>query len=199
MNVCFAKRVVASFLLLAGTACVTGPAPALSPPPADDAFESLGQGDVIEVKVFREPDLDGVFRVGSDGRIDFPLIGGIEVVGQRPEEVAEAIRTRLAGDYLKDPQVTVLVRQQNSRKVHVFGQVAQAGTFTYRPGMTVIEAITSAGGFTEFAAPNRTRVTRVKDGAEDVSELRAGDIGEGKAPNFYLRPGDIVFVPEAAF
>lgn len=168
------------------------------PPPLDD-FDSLERGDVIEVKVFREPDLNGIFRVSAEGEIDYPLIGRVMVAGQRPDEVATAIRTRLSGDYLQDPQVTVLVKEQNSRKVHVIGQVEKAGTFPYRPGMTVIEAITNAGGFTSLAAPNRTRVTRNQGGAETVTELSAGDIGEGKAPNFYLRPGDIVFVPEAVF
>lgn len=188
-----------SLLLVSG--CAGGPSGpiAAGAPPIDDRFDELSRGDVIEVKVFREPDLDGVFRVGAKGNIDFPLIGRVEVSGHRPEQVAEMIRTRLAGDFLKDPQVTVLVRQQSSRKVYVFGQVAQAGTFDYRPGMTVIEAITIAGGFSALAAPNRTRVTRVVEGVEEVSELPAGDIGEGKAPNFFLRPGDIVFVPEAVF
>lgn len=164
-----------------------------------EKVDTLGHGDVIHVKVFREPDLDGVFRVGAGGDIDFPLIGRVEVVGKRPEEVASNIRGRLAGDYLRSPQVSVLVQEQNSRKVHVFGQVGSAGTFSYRSNMTVIEAITSAGGFSALAAPNRTRVTRVIDGSERVFELAAGDIGEGKAPNFFLSPGDIVFVPEAIF
>lgn len=183
---------------LLGCASGGAPLPADKLPPVD-GFEALGQGDVIEIKVFREPDLAGVFRVGAGGDIDFPLIGRVEVEGRRPEEVAEDIRARLAGDYLRDPQVTVLLKEQNSRKIHVFGQVAQAGTFPFRTGMTIIEAITSAGGFAPLASPNRTRVTRVVDGAEKVFQLQAGDIGEGKAPNFYLRPGDIVFVPEAVF
>lgn len=168
-------------------------------PPVLDEVEALGRGDIIEIKVFREPDLNGVFRVGAEGDIEFPLIGRVAVNGQRPEEVAETIRARLSGDYLKNPQVTVLVREQNSRKVHVFGQVAKAGTFPFRSGMTVIEAITSAGGFGPVAAPNRTRVTRVIEGEKRVFELAAGDIGEGKAVNFFLQPGDIVFVPEAIF
>lgn len=189
--------------LLVGAAaagCATSaPPPAESAIPTTYGFDSLERGDLIEVKVFREPELGGEFRVGNDGEIEFPLIGRVEVIGQRPEEVARVIRTRLDGDYLKDPQVTVLVRQRSSRKVHVFGQVAKAGTFDFRPGMTVIEAITSAGGFAEMASPNRTRVTRVVEGEEKVFELEAGDIGEGKKPNFYLEPGDMVFVPEAVF
>lgn len=179
--------------------CASGASAPLPSAATLERLEALGQGDVIEVKVFREPDLHGVFQVGAGGDIDFPLIGRVEVEGRRPEEVAETIRARLSGDYLKDPQVTVLVKESNSRKVHVFGQVAKAGTFPFRSGMTVIEAITSAGGFAELASPNRTRVTRVLEGTEKVFEVPAGDIGEGKAPNFYLRPGDIVFVPEAIF
>ncbi len=185
-------------LILAGCASATTPI-APDVPPGIDGLEALGRGDVLEVRVFREPDLEGVFRVSATGDIDFPLIGRVDVEGRRPEEVAEIIRARLAGDYLKEPQVSVLLRESNSRKVHVIGQVARAGTFPFRVGMTVIEAITSAGGFTAVANPNRTRVTRVVEGAEQVFELPAKAIGEGNAKNFYLQPGDIVFVPEAVF
>lgn len=185
------------FALLAG--CASSASPILEGPPPIETFEALRRGDVIEIKVFRESDLDGVFRVDIGGHIEFPLIGQVDVEGKRPEEVARDIRARLAGDYLKDPQVTVLIRETNSRKVHVFGQVAKAGTFPFRSGMTVIEAITSAGGFAQLAAANSTRVTRVVEGEERVFKLAAGDIGEGKAPNFYLQPGDIVFIPEAVF
>lgn len=194
-------RAVSLFALACAlSACASSPrTPQGSLPPIEEGAEALGNGDLIEIKVFREPDLDGVFRVGAEGAIDFPLIGRVSVRGKLPEEVAEAIRTRLAGDYLKDPQVTVLVREQKSRKVLVLGRVAKPGTLPFRAGMTVIEAITSAGGFADLAAPNRCRVTRVVEGDEKVFELAAGDIGSGKAPNFYLQPGDIVFIPEAIF
>lgn len=198
---CAARALTTLMLAAPSLGCGSSSATLASegPPPSLDNFEALRRGDVIEVKVFREADLDGVFRVGVGGDIDFPLIGQVDVEGKRPEEVARDIQRRLAGDYLKDPQVTVLVREQNSRKVHVFGQVEKAGTFPFRSGMTVIEAITSAGGFAQLAAANGTRVTRVVEGVERVFKLPAGDIGEGKAPNFYLQPGDIVFVPEAVF
>lgn len=189
-------------VVLTLTSCASGaarPPPATQVPPVDDGVDVLGRGDLIEVKVFREPDLDGIFRVGAAGDIDFPLIGRVEVNGKLPEEVAETIRTRLSGDYLKDPQVTVLVREQKSRNVLVFGQVSRSGTFPFRTGMTIIEAITSAGGFAELAAPNRTRVTRVVKGQKQVFEVPAGDIGSGQATNFYLQPGDIIYVPEAIF
>ncbi|MBX2812202.1 MAG: polysaccharide export protein [Myxococcales bacterium] len=192
-------RVLALGCILVVVACRSTRAIILPQVESARNVDTLGQGDVIQVSVFREHELDGVFRVGAEGDIHFPLIGRVEVLGKRPEQVATDISSRLDGDYLRAPQVTVLVREQNSRKVHVFGQVGKAGTFSYQSGMTVIEAITNAGGFGELAAPNRTRVTRVISGSERVFELAAGDIGEGRAPNFPLKPGDIVFVPEAIF
>lgn len=122
--------------------------PEVQVPPGD---ELLGAGDVIEVKVFREPDLTGVFPVGSGGTIDVPLIGRVNVTGKTADVVALEIQAKLAAGYLTDPHVAVLIREHNSHKVHVLGQVQKAGTFSYKIGMTVIEAITNAGGFTALA------------------------------------------------
>ena len=87
------------------------------------------------------------------------------------------------------------MRERTSQKVHVLGQVEKAGTFGFRSGMSVIEAITYAGGFTKLAATNRVKVTR----GEHEFEVPAGEIAQGKAPNVPLEPGDIVYVPEAIF
>src|SRR5688500_13491033 len=78
--------------------------------------EKLNAGDVVEIKVFREPDLAGVYRVGRDGTIDFPLIGKISIRDKHPDLVAEHIRERLADGFLQNPQVTVFVREQKSQK-----------------------------------------------------------------------------------
>lgn len=159
----------------------------------------LGAGDVIEVKVYREPELDGVYRVNSAGALEFPLIGKVALEGKNSEDVASEIRTRLADGFLKDPQVSVFVREYNSKKIHVLGQVTRAGTFPYEPRMSIIQAITNAGGFTKLASTNAVKVTRVTPQGEQSFDLPVGDIGSGKAPNFELWPGDIVFVPEALF
>ncbi len=167
--------------------------------PPESGLEQLGRGDIIEVKVFMEPDLAGVYPVGGDGAIVFPMIGKVLVAERDAQEVAQDIRDRLAKGFLNDPQVTVFIRERTSQKVYVLGQVEKAGTFGFRVGMSVIEAITVAGGFTKLAATNRVRVTRVVSNAEQVYEVPAGEIGQGKAPNFQLEPGDIVYVPEAIF
>jgi len=164
-----------------------------------EASLMLGAGDVIEVKVYREPELDGIYRVNANGALEFPLIGKVTLEGKNADGVASEIRTRLADGFLKEPQVTVFVREYNSKKVHVLGQVTKTGTFPYEPRMTIIQAITNAGGFTKLAATNSVKVTRVTANGEQTYEVPAGDIGKGKAPNFELQPGDIVYVPEAIF
>ena len=160
---------------------------------------SLGTGDVIDIKVFREPELAGVYRVNAYTEINFPLIGQVKLQGKDPYQISEEIRARLANGYLQNPQVTVFVREYNSQKVHVLGQVAKAGSQGFQPGMTIIQAVASAGGFTKLAATNRVRVTRVVKGSERKYVIPVGDIRTGNAPDFSLLPGDIVYIPEAIF
>lgn len=180
-----------------------GDTPSPPPPPAPaaerDRTFKLGDGDVVDIKVFGEPDLAGVYRVNATGQIDFPLIGAIGLVGRDPSAIGREIRDRLADGFLKNPQVTVFVREYNSQKVHVLGQVSKPGSFPYTPGLSIIQAITNAGGFTKLASSNRVGVTRVVEGRERKFVIPVGDIRDGAAPNFELEPGDIVFIPEAIF
>jgi polysaccharide export outer membrane protein len=161
---------------------------------------SLGVGDSFEVRVFGEQDLSGQYRVGSEGNIDFPLVGVVHVEGLDAQGAAKAIADKLReGHYLRTPQVTVLVKEQTSKKVYVLGQVGHPGTFSYTPSMSVVEAITVAGGFTGLAAKNDTTITRSREGRKTIVRAPVADIGEGKAPNVYLEPGDIISVPERIF
>jgi len=167
---------------------------------ADHAFSStLGPGDVFQVKVYQEKDLSGVYRVSAAGKINFPLIGFVEVVGLTPSEVANKVAMLLEKDYLRNPQVDVFVTEYNSKKVYVFGQVKKPGTYKYEPEMTIIQAITLAEGFTPLASRNKTSVTRLVNGEEVRITLPVERIGEGVEKNFAILPGDIVFVPESLF
>jgi len=157
----------------------------------------LGPGDLIEVKVFRENDLSGVFQVAPDGTIDFPLLGTLGVAGRTAPEVASMIRQRLGEGYIRNPHVTVLVKEVQSRRIYVLGQVERPGTFKYEEGMTVVQAITLAGGFTKTARPDATVVTRVIDGRETRFVVPVEEISRGTARNLPLLPGDIVFVPQS--
>ncbi len=165
-------------------------------PPADT---SLGVGDTFEVRVYGENDLSGIYRVGAEGTITFPLAGLIEVQGLDPQALAKRIADRLRDGILRSPQVTVLVKEQNSKKIYIMGQVAKPGTIIYTPSMSVVEAITLSGGFTPLAAKNDTTVTRYAAGSKSIVKCPVDDISQGKAQNIYLRPGDIISVPERLF
>jgi protein involved in polysaccharide export with SLBB domain len=188
--------------LLVGTLVACGPSThtvveqTVIPPPADT---SLGVGDSFEVRVFGEGDLSGLYKVGSEGNIDFPLVGVLHVEGLDQQGVAKLIASRLREGILRDPQVTVLIKEQGSKKVYVLGQVGHPGTFNYTPSMSVVEAITVAGGFTGLAAKNDTTITRSQQGKKMIVKVPVADIGEGRAPNVYLHPGDIISVPERIF
>jgi polysaccharide export outer membrane protein len=167
------------------------------PPPNGDS--ALGVGDTFDVRVFGEADLSGTYRVGPEGTITFPLAGVVKVEGLDSQAAAKKIAERLADGILRNPQVTVLVKEQTSKKVVVMGQVSKPGTFAYTPSMTILEAITQAGGFTQISAKNDTSITRTVDGNKTTTKVPVGDISEGKAKNVYVRPGDIISVPERIF
>lgn len=161
------------------------------------AFVTLGPGDVFEVRVYGEPDLSGVFRVNQRGLLRFPLVGLVKVEGLTPTEVEDLLRRKLDEGYLRNPQVTVFLKEFNSKKIYVFGEVNRPGTFPYEANMSIIQAITAAGGFSKSAWKNRTNVTRIVNGTERKIQVPVEAIGEGTQKNFLLKPGDIIFVPES--
>jgi protein involved in polysaccharide export with SLBB domain len=175
------------------------PAPASVLREAAPAASSIGPGDVVEVRVFQEADLSGIVRVSAENTIEFPLCGSITVGGSTAPEVADRIQKCLGGGYLKNPQVSVFIKEYNSKKVFVLGEVAKPGTFTDEDGLTIIQAITLAGGFKEYAGKNSTSITRLVNGRDQKIPVPVEDIGVGKSPNVLLQPGDIVYVPWSSF
>ena len=169
------------------------------PPPATDDT-TLGPGDVFSVRVYGEESLSASHRVAPDGTISFPLIGTVEVVGLEPPEVAERIQTALREqNFLKDPHVSVYVDEYSSKRVSVVGAVANPGTFPLQPGMTVVQAISMAGGFSSLADRNATMVTR-RVGSETVRyRVPVRRVTSGEAEDIEVAAGDIIFVPERLF
>lgn len=174
-------------------------APYPTSPPAPPSDSAVGPGDLFDVRVFGHQDLTSTYQVAQDGTINFPLIGMLAVDGKTATEIEKDIQTRLADGYLKNPSVSVRVTEYRSKKVSVFGQVRSPGTFPFSENMSVVEAISRAGGFTGMAKKNSVRVTRREEGATRRIQVAVEDIGQGRAPNFLLRPGDVVFVPERIF
>lgn len=158
----------------------------------------LGAGDSLEIRVFDEERFDGEYQVGEDGAIDFPMVGSLVVRGLDKDAVASLIEERLADGFLNSPHVTVQIKQRGNREVSVLGKVNKAGSLGWRDGLTIIQAISEAGGLSDFAAPKRVKLTRrTGNGDETITfEVSLSAIIEGRAEDLVLRPGDIVFVPE---
>ena len=180
------------------TSC-TPDTPKVAPGPETTVSSAaLGVGDVFDVRVFGEKELSGTYRVGSDGSIAFPLVGRLQVEGKIALEVSVLLQKELQR-FVRNPSVSVFVKEFNSKKIYVLGQVKRPGTLPYQDGMNIIQAVTTAGGFGALADQNGTYVTRRIDGKETRIKVAVKDIGRGEAPNFRLQPGDIIYVPETIF
>jgi protein involved in polysaccharide export with SLBB domain len=161
---------------------------------------TLGAGDVFDVRVFGEETLTGKYQVSSDGSIRFPFLGVLHVKGLEADQVASLISEQLKEkQYLRDPQVSVFLIESNSRRLSVLGAVAKPGTFTIIPGMTVVQAVSSAGGFTPLASKDDTVVTRRVNGRLERYRIAVSRVTRGDEDDFSLRAGDIVYVPERVF
>lgn len=168
--------------------------------PAPEAgVDRLGSGDVIDIQVFREPDLAGIYLIDGTGTIDFPLVGEVAVLGKTPREVQDLLKDQLEDGYLVQARVKVLVKERNSQKVTVLGAVQKPGSFGYEPNMTVIDAIAAAGGFAGVASKNGVTLTRIENGRKRSFQVKVGDIQAGGAANVLVLPGDILYVKEAIF
>ncbi len=159
----------------------------------------LGDGDKFEIRVRNEPGLTGEYIVGSDGSITFHFIGRVEVVGKTCREVETLISGGLKTEYIKNPSVLCTITEYNSKRVLLLGEVKKPGSFPYRSNITIVEAMALAGGFSDRASANNTKLSRTINGTEIQVLVPVQDIVEGLSRNIKLLPGDIVFVPKVAF
>ena len=166
----------------------------------EDHLSFIGAGDKINIQVYNEKELSGIYQVSPEGYITFPFIGEIKVDGLNIFTLATKISSKLKEGYLKEPNVTVLIEEFVSKRIFVLGQVKNAGSFPIRRRMSVIEAISLAGGFTNLADLSNVVVTRKgSNGREKRFVIDIKSIVNGAKENFYLDAGDIVFVGERFF
>jgi len=164
----------------------------------------IGVDDVLQVTVWRNPELSVTVPVRPDGKISVPLIGDVQAGGNTPMQVAAIIKDKLSG-YIREPNVAVILTQLRSHeflsRIRVTGAVRTPRSMPYRQGMTVLDVVLEAGGVNDFAVPNRTKVYRKLKNKVEVIDVDLGDIlTKGKLEtNVELRPGDVVTVPERLF
>ncbi|HOQ59461.1 MAG TPA: polysaccharide biosynthesis/export family protein, partial [Vicinamibacterales bacterium] len=153
--------------------------------------------DVLGILVWREPELSGDVTVRPDGMITLPLVRDIRAAGLTPDELAERIQAAVR-EYVTDASVTVVVRQMNSRKAFITGEVARPGAYALTSSMTVMQLIAVAGGLNEFADGGKISIMRVENGRTRALPFDYKNVANGRkaAQNILLRPGDTVVVPE---
>jgi protein involved in polysaccharide export with SLBB domain len=194
-----AKRLALVFVWLGLASCAHKQQPNLEAVPVASAEDRVGLDDTFDVRVYGETDLTGTFRVATDGTVDYPLAGRIQVAGLRTGEIQQLLVSKLKDRYLKDPQVIVTIKDRNSQKISVLGQVARPGQVAYYPNMTIVDAIASAGGFTGIAAKNSVNLRRETKGQIEMHVYPVADISEGRSQNVMVQPGDVLVVDERVF
>jgi len=167
-----------------------------SPVAANDPDYKIGPQDVLTITVWKEPDVSREVPVRPDGKISLPLLNDVEAAGLTPMQLANSLTESLK-KFISSPQVTVIVKEINSRRVYVIGEVVRAGTFPLLPKMTVLQIVSSCGGFTQFANPKKMYVLRTKDGKQTKIPFNYKEVVSGRNPeqNIELQPGDTVVVP----
>jgi len=169
------------------------PSGSLSP---QDPNYVIGPQDLIDISVWKEPDLSRSVPVRPDGKISLPLLNDIQAAGLTPTQLGAQITINLA-KYVTNPQVTVIVSQINSQRIYILGEVARAGGYTLLPDMNVLQALSNAGGLTAFANSKKIYILRRDSGKQQKIPFNYKDVVSGKDPgqNIALEAGDTIVVP----
>ena len=207
------KRLFAFALLGVSLASCTGGSGGRELPPSTFTPTQEGPGeeyvigplDELTIFVWRNPELGAKVQVRPDGRITTPLITDMAAVGKTPTMLSQDIKLQLS-EYIKDPIVSVIVNESVgtfSQQVRIVGATEKPASIPYRANMTLLDAMISIGGLSEYAAGNKAKLIRANraTGRQDEYNLRLGDLlkrGDTSA-NVKLQPGDVIIIPESFF
>jgi len=168
--------------------------------PAPSEKTVIGPDDVFTLEIVGEKDVPTEFKVASDGTADLPYVRTVKVAGLEPQAVARVVRQLLIDKkVLVDPIVIVQVKEYNTRSVILLGQVVKPGSFPLTPGLTLIQAISLAGGLTAIANDNRVSLTRKVGNSTKTVVVSVDRITEGEAQDIPLQAGDRIYVYERLF
>jgi polysaccharide biosynthesis/export protein len=161
----------------------------------DPRYE-IGPGDVIDINVWKEPDISRTLPVRPDGMISLPLLSDVQAAGLTPAQLAAQI-TKGLNNFLTDPQVTVMVMVIKSQRIFILGEVARPGEYSRLPGMTLLQALSSTGGFTPFANLKNIYILREENGKQVKYPFNYKEVVSGRRPeeNILLQVGDTIVVP----
>ncbi|MGB8523694.1 MAG: polysaccharide biosynthesis/export family protein [Candidatus Acidiferrales bacterium] len=156
----------------------------------------IGAQDVLDVSVWKEPEVSRVVPVRPDGKISLPLLNDVQAAGLTPSQLAAQITVSLK-KFVTSPQVTVIVTTINSQRIYIIGEVTRPGAFPMLPEMNVLQGLSSAGGFTQFAKTKSIYVLRMENGKQQKYPVNYKEVVSGKHPeqDILLKAGDTIVVP----
>lgn len=197
-------------LVLAIWLCLSGVQEQDTKKPATDASQSkgapaaqatlgeaeykIGAQDVLQIDVWKEPEITRTIPVRPDGKISLPLLNDVQAAGLTSLELAANIREALK-KFLNNPQVTVSVSAINSRRVYINGEVGRPGATPLTPNMTALQALSSAGGFTQFAKIKNIYILRQEGDKQVRIPFNYKEVLAGKQSDIPLKAGDVIVVP----
>lgn len=170
-------------------------APRVQSPPAGPGYV-IAPGDLLEIQVWKEPEISKTVPVRPDGKISVPLLNDVQAAGLSAPALTTDLTEKLK-KFIADPQVTVIVTQVNSERIYITGEVTRGGAFPLVSGMTVLQALASAGGFTTFANPKKVYVLRQENGKPVKYPFNYKEViaGRNAEQNIVLKAGDTIVVP----
>ena len=167
-------------------------------PPETAAADNyvIGPEDSVNITVWKEAELSGTVPVRPDGKISLALLGDVQAAGMTPMELTKQLTTQLK-KYLEDPRVTVTVTGINSRRIYIVGQVGRAGAYPLLPGMTILQALSTAGGPSPYASADKIYVLRNENETSVKLAFQYKQVIKGRKQeqNILLKPGDTIVVP----
>jgi polysaccharide biosynthesis/export protein len=165
------------------------------PATADPGYV-IGASDLLSINVWKEPELSVIVPVRPDGKISLPLLNDVDAAGVTPMALTASLTEKLK-KFVTDPRVSVTVKEINSQRVYILGQVARPGAFPLLPQMTVLQALSAAGGFVQYADQKKIYVLRTANGKQVKLPFNYKEVvrGANSDQNVVLQPGDTIVVP----
>ncbi len=161
--------------------------------PAQNA--SVNIGDKLNIQVYRERDLSGVFVVNPSGNLNYPLIGEVHAAGLSVDELKQFLAETLGESYVVNPQIEINLEESPNKQIVILGQVLRPGNYKITSAdTTMIRVISQAGGFSEDAMLKNVQIVRTKEGKRNNIQVDVSEIIRGTAPDMTIEPGDVIFI-----
>jgi len=162
------------------------------------ASYKIGPLDVLEISVFKVPDLTKSLQVAEDGTINYPLIGQVQASGKTAKDLEQTLSQKLGAKYLHDPQVTVLVKEFNSQRVTISGSIKTSGVYSIKGATSLMQLVAMAGDIDTSTDSGDIVVFRTVNGQRTAAKFDIDDIKAGKAEDPQVQPGDVIVVDSSA-